>query len=264
MVVRDKFDARERHSYELRYHFSPDCSATADQNFVTAVDPAGRELLIKTSGRVETKAHIEDGWVSNCYGQRDSAPVTLFEAEGKGPQEFVSFIISGKPCKGGPLWPPLLGETTAPWLQGGAAISGRPYMGYSVVTGQARDVFLMAEGSGEIRDEMSHELLTAQGSMAWGRFIEGKFERGCLISGTRFEIANQLRLISPETVDCCAVQVDQGSIEITIHGATRFDLSLDVPPGRIVVNQSRFDPLPGSRDLSFALANSAWKLTKED
>lgn len=145
-------------------------------------------------------------------------------------------------------------------------------MSYSVATGEARDVFLMAEGSGEIRDELTHERLTATGSLAWGRFIKGEFERGCLIGGTRFEVANRLRLVSPETVGCCAVQVHQShtkstiqiTIQITIHGATRFDLSFDIPPGRIVVNQSSFDPLPGSRVFSFALADSTWKLTQED
>jgi len=104
--------------------------------------------------------------------------------------------------------------------------------------------------------------------MAWGRFIDGKFERGCLIGGTRFEVANQLSLVSPEPVGCCAIQVDRGrskpTIQITIHGATRFDLSFDIPPGRIVVNKYCFDPLPRSRVLSFALAGSAWKLTQED
>jgi uncharacterized heparinase superfamily protein len=268
MVVRDKFDAREQHAYALRYHFSPDCSASVDQNFVTAVDPAGLELLIKTSSRVETKAHIEDGWVSNCYGQRNSAAVALFEAKGHGPQEFVSFITSRKSCRGGPLWPPLVRETKSPCLQGGAATEGRPYMAFSMVTGRVCDLFMMAEGSGDITNEMSHSLLTAQGSMGWGRFIKGLLERGCLIGGTRFEVANLLSLFSPETVGCCAVHLDDGSgeitIQITIHGATRFDLSFDIPPGRIVVNKSRFDPLPGSRVFSFALAGSAWMLTQED
>jgi len=284
MVVRDKFDAREQHGYALRYHFSPECSAAGDQDFVTAVDQAGLELLITTLSRVETKAHIEDGWVSRCYGQRDSAAVALFEGEGHGPQEFVSFITS---CRGGPLWPPQMEVAKGASHPEGAATEGRPYMAhsegrpymrgrrgavYSMVTGQARDLFLMAEGPGEGRDEMSHELLAAQGSMAWGRFINGVFERGCLIGGTRFEVANQLRLISTEPIGCCAVQLDNGRIEtpiqitiqITIHGATRFDLSFDIPPGRIVVNTSRFDPLPGSSVLSFALEDSGWKLTQED
>lgn len=272
MVVRDKFDARERHSYQLGYHFSPECSATAEQNVVTAVDRAGLELLVQTFGGVETKTHIEDDWVSNCYGRRDSASVALFQAEGHGPQDFVSFITPGKLSKGGSLRPPLVKELNAASHPAAAATEGQPYAAYSLGTEQAGDLFLIAGQT----DELTHSLLTATGSMVWGRFIEGKFERGCLIGGTRFEVPNQLRLFSPETIGCCAVQVDRShpeipiqiamqiTIQITIHGATRFDLSFDVPPGRIVINQSSFDPLPGARVFSFALADSAWKLTEED
>lgn len=272
LVVRDKLDAREQHSYALRYHFSPECLLTADDNAAVAVDACGRELSITAFGRSLPTASLEESWVSRCYGQRDPASVALFEAEGHGPQEFVTFITSRKSCKGGPQGPPLVTEVSPVSVQGGAATEGRPYMAYSMATGQARDLFLLAERSDKLKDEMSHELLTATGSMAWGRFIKGEFERGCLIGGTRFEVANQLRLTSPETVGCCAVQVDHGRIEITIqitiqitiHGATRFDLSFDTPPGQIVVNTSRFDPMPGSRALSFALEDSGWKLTRED
>jgi hypothetical protein len=100
--------------------------------------------------------------------------------------------------------------------------------------------------------------------MAWGRFIQGEFARGCLIGGTKFEIANRLALNFPTTVSCCALQINEGRLEITIHGATRFDLSFDTPPGKIVVNKSRFDPSPASRALSFALEDSGWKLIHED
>jgi len=121
-------------------------------------------------------------------------------------------------------------------------------------------LFLIAERS----DELTHEQLTAKGSMAWSRFIQGNFERGCLISGKRFEITNRVAFSSATTVSCCALQIDAGRVEITIHGATRFDLSFHTPPGKIVVNKSGFDPTPGSRAFSFALEDSGWKLTQED
>ncbi len=260
MVVRDKFDARKRHRYALRYHLAAECSAMADDNAATAVDVAGRELSVTTFGRGRTTARIEDGWVSRCYGQREHAPVALFEAEGDGPQEFVSFITPRKTCRGGPPWAPLVEEMKGASQQAGAATEGRPYMAYSMAAGQARDLVLIADRS----DEMMHNQLTAKGSMAWGRFIGGEFKRGCLIGGTKFKIANRLTLNFPTIASCCALQVEDARIEITIHGATRFDLSFDTPPGKIVVNKSRFDPSPGSRALSFALEDSGWKLIHED
>jgi uncharacterized heparinase superfamily protein len=260
MVVRDKFDAQKRHRYALRYHLAPECSAMADGNAATAVDAAGRELSVTTFGRGKTTARIEEGWVSRCYGQREHAPVALFEAEGDGPQQFVSFIIPRKARSGGPQWPPLVEERPCLPNQEGAATEGRPYMAYSMAAGQARDLMLIAERS----DELIHEQLTAKGSMAWSRFIEGEFKSGCLISGTKFKIAARLALNFPATASCCALQIDGSRIEITIHGATRFDLSFDNPPGKIVVNKFCFDPSPGSRALSFALEDSGWKLIHED
>ena len=260
MVVRDMFDSSEQHRYALRYQLAPECSLTADHNAVTAVDVSARALSISSFGRSKTTARVEDGWVSRCYGQREPASVALFEAEGHGPQEFVSFISSRKPCRGGPPWPPLVTEVNGASEQAGADTEGRPYMAYSMAAGQARDLFLIAERS----DELIYDQLTAKGSMAWGRFIKGEFERGCLISGNRFEIANSLKLNSPTTVSCCAFQVGEGRFEITIHGATRFDLFLHTPRGEIVVNGLPFYPSPGSRALSFALEDSGWKLTQED
>jgi hypothetical protein len=31
--------------------------------------------------------------VSRCYGRRERAPVVMIEAEGEGPQEFITVII---------------------------------------------------------------------------------------------------------------------------------------------------------------------------
>ena len=99
--------------------------------------------------------------------------------------------------------------------------------------------------------------------MAWGRFINEEYERGCLINGNRFEIAGCVSLNSPTTVGCCTLKIEAGRVEITIHEATRFDLSFHTPPREIVVNKRRFDP-SGSLALSFALEDSGWKLIQED
>jgi hypothetical protein len=259
MVVRDKFKARKQHSYELRYHLGADTSVTADNNSATAIDPAHCVLSMKAFGQSKTTARVEAGWVSRCYGQRESASVALFEAEGHGPQTFVSFITPRKPCRGGPPWPPRV-EEVSPSQPAGAATEGRPYMASSVSGDQSRDFIVIADQN----DELACEQVTATGSMAWSRFIKGEFQRGCLIDGTKFEIANCLNVTFPTLVSCCALQILDGRLEITIHGAPRFDLSLHTPPGEIVVNKFRFDPSPGSRALSFALEDSGWKLVHED
>jgi hypothetical protein len=93
LIVRDFFKARGRHSYAIRYHLTPGCSAVAlgPEVRVTATD--GSRLSIVICGRKPPRAQVKAGWVSRCYGKREKAPVAVFEAEGEGPQEFITIII---------------------------------------------------------------------------------------------------------------------------------------------------------------------------
>jgi hypothetical protein len=97
-VIRDEADARARHRYELRFHFAPD-AVTGDVGEDSAV-----RLPDSSSPGVELHAHggaggwrEEEGWVSPCYGSRVAAPVWTFEAEGEGPQDFVTVVLPRPP-----------------------------------------------------------------------------------------------------------------------------------------------------------------------
>jgi Heparinase II/III-like protein/Heparinase II/III N-terminus len=260
LIVRDQFNARKRHRYALRYHLATGSSATARDNEANASDAEGRALSINVFGESGPKARIEEGWVSRCYGQRELAPVALFEAEDEGPQQFVSFIVPQNTCRGGPPWPTLVEEEARAAQHGGAATEGRPYRAYSVSAGESRDIVLIAEQSNGLK----HDLLTATGSMAWARFIDGGFRRGCLIGGRSYRVPRCLVLDAPADIGSCAIGIDNDQIEISIHGATRFDLSLGNAPSRIVVNNSGFDLPPGSQTVAFALEASGWKLAGKD
>jgi len=107
LIVRDQFAANKQHEYALRYHLAPGCSVNAGANEIKArAGDCG--LSITAFGESELKLRVEDGWVSSCYGQREPAPVALFEAQGEGPQQFVSFLIPQKPRTDGALWPPCI------------------------------------------------------------------------------------------------------------------------------------------------------------
>jgi hypothetical protein len=258
LVVRDRFGAARRHIYGLRYHLAPGCSVIGCANTMKAFDSAGHELLLSVFGQSEQKIQIEDGWVSRCYGERELTPVALFESSGEGPQQLVTFISSRNTCMGGPLWPPLVSEIGT--SHGGAASESRPYRAFSIQSEQAHDVLLVSE----LSDELAGSGMTARGSMLWGRFIDGTLTRGCLIDGTKFEVDRCLTFSSPTVVKSSAFQIDSGQLEITIHGATQFDLSYYNPPDKIVVNSCSFDLAPGSRAARFALAGSDWKLIGQD
>ncbi len=258
VVVRDQFSARKQHDYALRYHLVPGCSVNAGDNEIKATE-SDCGLSISAFGESELKPRVEDGWASSCYGQRESAPVALFEAQGEGPQQFVSFLIPQEPRTDGALWPPCIEEGPRD-AQEGAATEGRPYRAYSIRAGQAHALFLLSEQA----DELVGDGLTATGSMAWARFIAGGFTRGCLIAGKRFEVADCIAFHSPTTVRCCAFQIDDGQIEITIHDGRQFDLSFYNPPNRIVVNNSSFDLAPDCLAAQFALGGAGWKLVDKD
>jgi hypothetical protein len=259
LVVRDQFEARKRHRYALRYHLAPGCSVRAWDNTVEAFDSAGHALALSVFGQGQQKTQIEDGWVSRCYGQRERAPVALFESTGEGPRQLVTFIIPGIACTGGALWPPRIEEGPRD-AQEGAATEGRPYRAFSIRSDEYQDLLVLSEQA----EELATDRLRATGSMAWARLIGETFTRGCLINGRRFEIDHCVAFSSPATLGSCALQIDAGQIEITIHGATQFDLSYYNPQDRIVVNSCTFDLAPGSRAARFALEGSDWKLIGQD
>ncbi len=102
-VVRDKFHARVRHAYAVRYHFAPDCEAetstSGDKSSrrIEARKPDGQTLILNFfvtgMGLARIGARVEEGWVSTCYGQRTAAPIGIFEASGDGPVEIMTVIV---------------------------------------------------------------------------------------------------------------------------------------------------------------------------
>jgi uncharacterized heparinase superfamily protein len=259
LVVRDQFDARKQHRYALRYHLAPGCSVHTLHNEIKASDASGCRLSISAFGQEDLTSLIEDGWVSSCYGQRELAPVALFEAQGDGPQQFVSFIIPEKTCAGGSLWPSLIEEGPRD-VQEGAATGSRPYRSYSIRADRSHDLVLVGEPAVEFADDR----LKASASMAWTRYIRGSFSRGGLIDGRSFEVVQLVSFNSLTPVTCYALKVDQGRIEITIHGGSRFDLSFYLPQSQITVNKRSYDLAPGSRAVSFTLEDSGWKILDQD
>lgn len=255
LFVRDQFDARQRHRYALRYHIAPGSSVIAGDNNVKALDASGNALSISVFGQSEQKTQIADGWVSRGYGQREPAPVALFESEGERVHELVSVIASSA---GAHQAPPVIEETRVT-RQDVITLEDRSYGVYSIRAGDLLDVILMGEQATPIR----HGLITTSGSMGWARFVAGTFTRGCLINGSRFEL-ECLALDSPSTFRWCALQINRGQIEITIHGASRFDLSFYNPQTKVVVNNLSFDLASGSRAARFAVEGSVWKLLGEE
>ncbi|MGH9938929.1 MAG: alginate lyase family protein [Blastocatellia bacterium] len=107
LIVRDQFTANKHHRYSIRYHLAPDCGALPGVNCVEARHASGATLTIRVIRETDVKtgeganvaagviASVSEGWVSTCYAQYSPAPVAVFEAEGSGPQEFLTLIFPG-------------------------------------------------------------------------------------------------------------------------------------------------------------------------
>lgn len=102
LVLRDRFTAKATHRYELRFHFAAELQARVAEGRIYVVAPNGNELILvtiaadahsssKPSTAVETR--IEAGWVSRCYGRRESAPVAINTFEARGNCELRTLIV---------------------------------------------------------------------------------------------------------------------------------------------------------------------------
>lgn len=185
---------------------------------------------------------VEEGQVSRVYGARASAPVAVVETEGE-TSELISFLIPARES--------LSIEQTAGRVDGSA---------YRISSGESFDVAL----AGNDASDLESGSLRARGSFAWARFSCDRFICGCLIRGSKFEVAGRIKLHSPVAFRWCAVRMNDGCVEITIHGGSRFDLSFTQPPDNIVVNEAPFSLSRNRTVAAFVRQGSGWTLMGSD
>lgn len=111
-MLRDIITTAGAHRYQWRYHFAPHAvpfvRAGRQQRLEGGSDissaVAKHELEISLPGE-EAEVNQEEGWVSECYGARTSAPVIVLSTTGEGPQDFMTFLIPrGKNQTGSVEW----------------------------------------------------------------------------------------------------------------------------------------------------------------
>ena len=241
LIVRDRFDAQAPHRYAARYHFAADCEATAQANVITATS-AESQLSLHAFGASAPSVRIEPGWVSRAYGERQAAPVAVIESEGAGEQSLITFIT-----------PP---HDSVPTQVAATSAERRDNSAFRLTSGDSLDVVITGDGESQVESEP----LVARAEMAVARFINQRFVRACLAQGRRLEVKNAFTLESSLPVRFAAVAASGGALEITIHGATRFELFLSQPPTGVAVNGARFTVSPECATVAFALEGSGWVL----
>jgi hypothetical protein len=241
ITVRDSFTARDLHSYEIRYHLAPGCSAIADGNRVIVSESGGGRLSIVAFGKSALRARVDKAWVSRSYGQRERALVVTYEAEATGPQDFVTFIIPSSKAK---------------VFQVERQVEKSVALGYKIVSGKVADVMLSGNG----HDLIETDLLAASAQLAWGRFVDNRLERAFFVRGQRLETTDDFALNFSSPIRQCAIERVDGRVVVSTKSRNRFKSSLLEPAARVAIDGMKFDMEQGWQAASFANDGSGWRL----
>jgi hypothetical protein len=205
LIVRDSLVASQTHKYSLRYHLSPGCSAFALDNQVRVTEPGGRRLAIAVFGSAKINAQIQESWVSRAYGHRERSQVAVFELEASGAQEFVTFLV-----------PSYEGQAVSIESRS----TGVESRAFQVSSFETTDCVLI----GSATRPKNGGFITADGSVAWGRFVGSDFQRGFLVGGSSFETDDGFGFRSESAVRYCSLRCLDGGLAIEIDG-DRFELN---------------------------------------
>jgi hypothetical protein len=245
LVVRDRLSAQGAHRYACHYHLPANSSAVASGNQIRAANQNGHRLLIQAFSNSVARAQIQQGWVSRVYGNRQAAPVAIFEIEGESEQEVMSFIL--------PFTAKHKGAHVEQQLTGAPDTSA-----FTVMTGESRDVVIAGNGI----QAVDCELLSATASMAWARFVNHRLVRAGFVKGKEIGVADQLILQSPQVARHCEIQVRANHLEISIDGTDRFDLKLMNSQPAIRLGDQDFPLHAGQQNLRFFLDAGKWRLAE--
>ena len=188
-IMRDFVNTAGKHSYQQNFHFNtktnPEIQNADDQtNAVYEIDEEGVGLGLFTFGD-NGKWQRKEGWISDSYGRRKSAPIIRYNSKGTGPQEFFTFMV---PNEAGFAKPEVV-ETTV--LNGRAfVINYRDY----------QDLFVFADGNGEL---VRTEFFNTDFSFLWARLSKGDElpEEFVLINGSNFTLSNRVVVQDPNKLD---------------------------------------------------------------
>ena len=161
-IIRDRVTTTGAHRYDLYFHFSGDLP----------------DLDVFVFG-AEVKWRQEDGWVSANYRKRRVALVGTFTVEGKGAQEFVTFMIPRN-------------QVTVSKLD---QVTGNAF---EVRSMHARDVFMVGHGQ-----SLEEGRLDSDFQLAWMRFgVESSsLDELVLIGGRRLIVDGQEIINAPQFIN---------------------------------------------------------------
>ncbi|MFN2531069.1 MAG: alginate lyase family protein [Pyrinomonadaceae bacterium] len=95
-VMRDVTESGGEHEFDLWFHFnvgtSPECEFQKGllPQVIVRDNSSALKIVSVTPEGIWSKA---EGWMSTCYGTKESAPVWKYSARGSGRREFITFFL---------------------------------------------------------------------------------------------------------------------------------------------------------------------------
>ena len=205
-IMRDRLSANGDHSLDLRFHFSPETALEGEPDG-EAREPGYREVqaAVKRGERAGLQLasfgqggrwRTEESWVSQCYGEREVAPVCTFSANSSvnrdGSEEVVTVLL------------PSSGEGSKFQVREVEAIGGRAF---EIIKDDHCDLVMMRDPRGSKQVETVR--LVSDFSWTWARFyrkVESRDEWGDLsellvMDGQRLELEGKEILKSAKLVN---------------------------------------------------------------
>ena len=148
-IVRDRVETKGAHTLGLHFHFAPRVKVEASRGRVRAsVEDSARLDMFIFGG--EGVWEGGEGWISECYGQRVTAPAGKFTAGAAGTPELISVLM------------PEAAHATEAFVREIECDNGRAF---EMRRGAVRDVLLLSDGQQAESGQMTSDF-----EWTWARF----------------------------------------------------------------------------------------------
>lgn len=183
-VLRDRVESAGEHKLQILFHLDPRVSASL-------VEENGARLLVENNSTVALQIAAfpksiawskEEGWVSECYGEKREASVLALTVLAKGSEELVTFLL-----------PEVAAVKEIKALNGNA---------FEIDVAGHRDVLLLKQPGSELIETTN---FVSDFDITWARFDRENFETPAeltLINGHTVQFEGRELLRSTERVSC--------------------------------------------------------------
>ena len=209
-VLRDEVESTGPLQLRARFHLAARVAPLhSKDNTVRIISENGHSATLQMAGFASNGVWTtEDGWVSECYGEKTEAPVFAFSVLANGSEELVTFLL-----------PEVAGAGHKPRVREIEALNGRAF---EVQAGDGHDVLLFRDP----RWRVETARLASDFEVAWVRFDRESSrtpDEFILINGHALEFEGRALLRSTKKINYLAarrvgdrfrVDTREGSLEI--------------------------------------------------